>query len=99
MVVIQVSVKAKPESQDQFERVLREVVAEARGVAGCSRYEWYRSPDVESEVFVYGEFASEDAFAAYRKSAVVKKIGEQLIPLLEARPSFKHFRATVLEQG
>jgi hypothetical protein len=30
---------------------------------------------------------------------VVKRIGQQLIPLLEARPSFKHFRATILEQG
>lgn len=99
MVVIQVSVRAKAESMQRFEQVLREVIAEARGVAGCSRYEWYRSVDVEREVFVYGEFDSEDAFAAYRKGSVVKKIGEQLIPLLEERPSFKHLRATVLEQS
>ena len=99
MVVIQVLVKAKAAEAQRFEQVLREVVAEARGVAGCSRYDWYRSPDGEREVFVYGEFESEEAFAGYRKGPVVKKIGEQLIPLLEARPSFKHFRATVLEQG
>lgn len=30
---------------------------------------------------------------------VVKRIGQELMPLLESRPSFKHFRATVLEQG
>jgi quinol monooxygenase YgiN len=99
VVVIQVSVKAKADEAMRFERVLREVVAQARGVSGCSRYDWYRSPDAEREVFVYGEFESEEAFSAYRKGPVVKRIGEQLIPLLETRPSFKHFRATVLEQG
>lgn len=99
MVVIQVSIKATEESEERLEQVLREVVAQARVVAGCRRYDWYRSPDAERELFVYAEFESEDAFAAYRKGPVVKKIGEQLLPLLEARPSFKHFRATVLEQG
>lgn len=99
VVVIQVSVKAKAESVERFEQVLREVVAEARTGPGCCRYEWYRSPDAEREVFIYGEFESEDVFAEYRKGPVVKRIGEQLIPLLERRPSFKHFRATVLEQG
>ena len=99
MVVIQVSVKAKVESVERFEQVLREVVAEALIGPGCCRYEWYRAPDAEREVFIYGEFESEDVFAEYRKGPVVKRIGEQLIPLLERRPSFKHFRATVLEQG
>jgi len=99
VVVIQVSVKAKADEAMRFERVLREVVAQARDVSGCSRYDWYRSPDAEREVFVYGEFESEEVFSAYRKGPVVKRIGEQLFPLLETRPSFKHFRATVLEQG
>jgi quinol monooxygenase YgiN len=78
---------------------LRLVIAEARQAAGCIRYDWYRSPDDEREVFVYAEFDSDEAFAQYRKGPVVRKIGEQLMPLLEARPSFKHFSATVLEQG
>jgi quinol monooxygenase YgiN len=99
VVVIQVSVKAKSESVDRFEQVLREVVGQARGEPGCCRYEWYRSPDAEREVFIYGEFESEDVFAEYRKGPVVKRIGQELIPLLESRPSFKHFRATVLEQA
>jgi hypothetical protein len=58
-----------------------------------------RSPDVEHEIFIHAEFDSDEAFAPYRKGPVVKKIGEQLIPLLERRPSFKHLSATVLEQG
>lgn len=99
MIVIQVSVRAKPDHMERLEQTLRLVVAEARQAAGCIRYDWYRSPDDEREVFVYAEFDSDEAFAQYRKGPAVKKIGEQLIPLLEARPSFKHFSATVLEQG
>ena len=99
MVVVQVSVRAKPENAERLDPIVRNVVGEARQSAGCVRYDWYRSPDDERDVFVYAEFDSDEAFAQYRKGPVVKKIGEQLLPLLEARPSFKHFRATVLEQS
>jgi quinol monooxygenase YgiN len=99
VIVVQVSVRAKPENAGRLEQTLREVVAEARQSSGCLSYGWYRSPDVERDFFIYAEFDSEEAFAQYRKGPVVKKIGEQLIPLLERRPSFKHLSATVLEQG
>ena len=42
---------------------------------------------------------SEEAFAENRQGPIVQKIGEQLLPLLDARPSFKDFRATVMAQG
>ena len=99
MVVIQVSVTAAAESGARFEQVLRQVVDEARSCSGCVRYDWFRSPDSDREVFVYGEFESDEAFAEYRQGPVVKKIAQQLLPLLETRPTFKHFRATVMEQG
>lgn len=99
MIVVQVSVRAQPDKVERLEQLLRQVVTEARQLPGCTRYEWYRSPDAEREKFVYAEFDSEEAFAQYRKGPVVKKIGEQLIPLLETRPSFKHLSATVVEQG
>jgi quinol monooxygenase YgiN len=99
VIVVQVSVRAKPEHVERLEQLLRQVVTEARQLPGCIRYDWYRSPDTEREMFGYAEFDSDEAFAQYRKGPVVKKIGEQLIPLLETRPSFKHLSATVLEQG
>ena len=98
MIVVQVSVRAKPENAERLEPIVRNVVGEARQSTGCVRCDWYRSPDDERDVFVYAEFDSDEAFAQYRKGPVVK-IGEQVIPLLEGRPSFKHFSATVLEQG
>lgn len=99
MVLIQVSVTAKPEHHDSLQQVLQEVIAAARRVEGCLRYEWFRDPDHDRRVFVYAEFESEAAFAAYRQGPVVRMIVDQLLPLLEAHPSFKHFRATVFEQG
>jgi quinol monooxygenase YgiN len=99
VIVVQVSVRAMPDKVERLEQLLREVIAEARALPGCVRYDWYQSPDAERERFIYAEFDSDEAFAQYRKGAVVRKIGEQLLPLLEARPSFKHFSATVLEQS
>jgi quinol monooxygenase YgiN len=98
MVLVQVTATAKV-GGSEFERVLREVIEDARRSPGCLRYDWFRSPDYDRQVFVYAEFESEEAFARYRQGPVVKKIGAELLPLLEARPAFKHFRATILEEG
>lgn len=99
MIVVQVSIRSKVEHAERFEQVLREVVGEACQLQGCMRYQWHRSPDVDREVFVYAEFDSDEAFADYRSGPVVKRIVEQLLPLLEAPPSYKHFSAIVLQQG
>lgn len=99
MVLIQVSATAKPEHRDSLQRVLREVIAAAREVEGCLRYDWFPDPDHDRQVFVYAEFESDAAFSAYRQGPVVRMIVDRLLPLLEVRPSFKHFRATVFEQG
>lgn len=48
---------------------------------------------------MYGEFDSDEAFARYREGAAVQRIREELLPLLERRPSFKHFQATIFAQG
>lgn len=42
--MIQVLVKAKAAEAERFDQVLREVVAQARGVAGCSRYDGIALP-------------------------------------------------------
>jgi len=97
MVLIHVSVKTKEDVAGEFERTLRQVVADARKTAGCVKYEWYRVPDFSKEYVIYGEFDSEETFKKYLNSAIVKRIGDELIPLLDAPPEFKHYKATVLE--
>jgi quinol monooxygenase YgiN len=97
MVVIHVSARVKDETVTNFEQRLREVVEDARRTAGCLKYEWYRDPDISNHFIIYGEFDAEDNFEAYLKSSVVERIGEELMPLLEGEPQFKHYQATVLE--
>jgi hypothetical protein len=42
---------------------------------------------------------TKENFEKYLKSAVVQRIGAELIPLLGAPPAFKHYEATILEEG
>jgi quinol monooxygenase YgiN len=99
MIVIHVSVKTKGNIGSEFERTLREVVDDAHRTAGCIKYEWYRVPDSPQEYVIYGEFDTKENFEKYLNSAVVKRIGEELIPLLNAPPAFQHYEATLLESS
>lgn len=99
MVLIYVSVKAKADTTDKFEKTLREIVDDARKTMGCTRYEWYRHPDSPQAYDVFGEFDTRDHFEGYLKSAVVKRIGAELMPLLEAPPQFKHYEAEVFKSS
>ncbi len=97
MVLIHVSVKTKGNVVGEFERTLRAVVNDARQTTGCLKYEWYRVPDSPEAYIIYGEFDAKEHFAHYLNSAVVKRIGAELMPLLEAPPTFTHYEATILE--
>jgi len=99
MILIHVSVKTKENVASEFERTLRQVVDDAHKTAGCVKYEWYRIPDSPKGYVIYGEFDSKENFEKYLNSAVVKRIGDELIPLLDAPPEFKHYEATVFESS
>lgn len=99
MVLICVSVRAKEGVVSAFERTLGDVVDDARQTRGCTKYEWYRAPDAGQRYVIYGEFDSREHFEAYLNSAVVQRIGEELIPLLAAKPEFKHYEASLLEES
>ena len=99
MVLIHVAVKIKEDVANEFEQTLRQVVADAHKTTGCVKYEWYRVPDSPKGYVVYGEFDTKENFEEYLDSNVVKRIGDELIPLLDASPKFKHYEATILEDG
>lgn len=97
MIVVYVSVKTKENTVSEFERSLREIQGEVRKMAGCVKNEWYRVPDAPQRYVMYGEFDTKENFEKYLSSAIVKRIGAELIPLLEVPPEFKHYEATILE--
>jgi quinol monooxygenase YgiN len=99
MIVVYVSVQTKAQAANEFERIIREIQADIRTLTGCVKNEWFRVPDVARRYVMYGEFASRKDFEAYLNSAIVKRIGDELIPLLDAPPEFKHYEAVILESS
>ena len=99
MILIHVSVQPKKGLSVDFEQVLNEIILEARQASGCRKYEWYRSLDTPSPYVIFGEFDTKDHFEQYLQSNVVKRIGQELIPLLETKPAFKHYEAEVFKEG
>lgn len=99
MVTLHVTAKPKSGRSNQLESTLRSIVKDALGVQGCVKYEWYRVGDKDSSFVVYGEFDDRESFNSYRNSNVVKRIGREILPLLESKPAFKHFEAELFESG
>jgi quinol monooxygenase YgiN len=99
MIVAQVSVKIKEDVAPEFEQVAREVVGAVRQMPGCVKNEWYPVPDAPRRYDFYGEFDSKENFESYLQSAAVKRIGDELMPLLDGPPAFKHFEAVVFESS
>ncbi|MCL4298603.1 MAG: antibiotic biosynthesis monooxygenase [Anaerolineae bacterium] len=97
MIVAYVSVKTNENAAGEFERILREIQGEVRQMVGCVKNEWYRVPDSPQWYVIYGEFDTKENFEKYLNSAIVKRIGAELMPLLEVPPEFKHYEATILE--
>jgi quinol monooxygenase YgiN len=96
MIVAYVSVKTKENTASDFERLIHEIQSAIRNMTGCVKNEWYRDPQTPLRYIVYGEFDTRENFENYLNSAVVKRIGDELIPLLAAPPEFKHYSATIL---
>lgn len=99
MIVIHVSVQTPDHNVEQFKNVIRAICSEALQLDGCTKYEWYLIPDQFNNFAVYGEFDTRDHFEQYSQSDIVKRIVKEIFPLLVSRPTFKHFEATIFEQG
>jgi len=98
MEIIYVSMTVLPENSERFKNSLQTIVGEARALTGTMKYDWYNKP-AESNIFIlYAEFETEDHYhMVYKKSSVLKLINHQLFPLLVGEPTFKHFRASLIE--
>lgn len=99
MIIIHVSVMTKENMQQNLERTIREIQIEATSFEGCMSYEWHHYPDIPQSYFIHGEFDSQVHFEAYLNSNLVKRIANELIPLLSAPPQFRHFQATILDES
>ena len=100
MVVIFVSATPKEGLSHAFELALDDIARAARQLPGCLSYQWYYTAMPQPRSYItFGEFDSQASFEAYLQSDVVKRIGQMLLPLLEGKPTYKHYQATVFKEG
>ena len=99
MIVVYVSVKIRPGATSGFERMISEIQGEVRKMPGCVKMQWYSVPNDPERYITYGEFVTQEDFERYLNSASVKRINDELIPLLEVPPEFRHYQATILESS
>ena len=97
MIVVHVSVQTKVETASEFEQKITNIQHMVLTMEGCLKNEWYRVPNAPQRYVAYGEFDTREHFETYLKSDAVKRIGDELIPLLAAPPEFKHFEATIFD--
>jgi quinol monooxygenase YgiN len=99
MIVVHVSVQTKDDASAEFVRRISDIQADILKMQGCLRNEWYHHPASPQHFVMYGEFDSTENFESYLNSHAVKRIGEELMPLLAAPPDFRHYQATLLEHS
>jgi quinol monooxygenase YgiN len=97
MIVVYVAVKTKENVTREFERIMDEIQGDVRRMTGCMKNEWFRDAKAERRYVMYGEFDTHENFDAYLNSPIVKRIGAEIMPLLESPPEFKHYEATAFD--
>ena len=99
MIIIYGFVKTKANMNSKFVQTLCEIQNEIRKMEGCVRNEWYQVPGSLHRYVIYGEFDTKENFEKYLGSSAVKRIDNELIPLLDAPPEIKHYADTCLESS
>ncbi len=100
MVIVFVWATPKQGMAPAFELALEDIARAARQLPGCLSYHWYYAARPQPGKYnIFGEFDSKASFEAYLQSDVVKRIGQLLLPLLEGKPTYKHYQAIIFKEG
>ena len=84
-LVLQVIIKIKQDSVDEFMRKLNENAAAARKEPGCRQFDVLVDPEDRGRVMLYEVYADQAAFEAHQQTAHFKKYLAEAVPLLESR--------------
>lgn len=95
MMVIRVQIDVKPEQHDAFVSYLQDEAATVRKLDGCERYDLYEDVTVDNRFLLYEEWASPEAFEAYRTSDLLKQSFAVLGPMMSGPPDSAYFHANL----
>ena len=94
MHVIRVSVRVNDEALADFVRYARQQAEEVPArFEGCLRYGFHQSLDDDGRYLLYQEWASEERFERYRRSAYFAEAGARLRPMMAEPPESAYFAA------
>jgi quinol monooxygenase YgiN len=78
MLVLAVTIPIKPESHDEAIEIAVRMTAETRKEEGCIAYTFHFPVDDPNTLFVYEEWASEEALNGHIQSAHMKVFSERM---------------------
>ena len=88
-VVLQVSIRIKPENVDAFMPKVLENARAARAEPGCRQFEVLVDPADRTNVMLFEVYEDEKAFEVHQAGAAFRKYLAEAVPLLASRE--RHF--------
>ncbi len=88
-VVLQVSIRIKPENLDAFMPKVLENARAARAEPGCRQFEVLVDPADRTNVMLFEVYEDEKAFEVHQAGAAFRKYLAEAVPLLASRE--RHF--------
>jgi (4S)-4-hydroxy-5-phosphonooxypentane-2,3-dione isomerase len=84
-LVLQVSIRIKPENVDSFMRQVIENGKAARSEPGCRQFEVLVDPNDKTKVMLFEVYDDQKAFEAHQAGEAFKKYVANAVPLLASR--------------
>lgn len=94
MMVIRVVLAIQPAQRAAFLEYLAEESPQVRAMEGCEWYELFQDPNDDNRFVLYEEWASADAFEAYKATESFSQAFAVLGPMMAGAPQSAYYAAT-----
>jgi quinol monooxygenase YgiN len=84
-LVLQVSIRIKPENVERFMPMLMENARAARQEPGCRQFEVLVDPEDRTRVMLFEVYEDKGAFEIHQQGAAFKRYMAEAVPLLASR--------------
>src|SRR5690349_15460264 len=94
MIVIAVTIPVKPEAREEARQLFTVLEEATRQEAGCLSYTFYADRNDPNILFLFEEWASEEALANHYQTAHMKQFMPHAPTILAGAPSAKRYTVT-----
>jgi quinol monooxygenase YgiN len=89
MIIVSGRATCRPGTVEQVWSLIAAVVPPTRAEAGCGEYTFFADPARPDSIFVYEEWASDEAIAAHLQAPHTQQFLGAVFPLLAEPPALK----------